>query len=306
MLPHAMFRAVALSTVICLAVTLAAPSPVEAAYTSSCSAGTQEVEYAIVIRTHRAPYDAALGDATARLLLPCQNASASRYSYPLVMPANIDSNSVNGRIIQAGYMQCSTGSRCGDIPVDGQIHFVYTPSDDAGGALARADGWAGGPPMGRSRAAGIARSTTRPTRTVMDRLMTMMGSGATHMLHVDRLHRFVLGLAVGLSAAACVTSPADRPSAPPSNPPGSHMVVESRAPSIDMTGPSIETPDRAAPGGIPGPWSEPPGYGNQDHPCPGNVECSPLSSTPAPETPENWPEPEPTAASPVPTLRAGD
>jgi hypothetical protein len=137
--------------IVAALVTASLPSQADAVYAGYCSQGAQETEYAIVIRTDRAPYKDVIGEAKVRNLRPCLSPDGTRYSYPLVLPANMDFNSDgSGRIVQLGYAECLGNTpKCGDnMPQDGQPHFVYTPNDNSGGIFDLADGWACEPILG--------------------------------------------------------------------------------------------------------------------------------------------------------------
>lgn len=139
---------IALALQMPLAMTSAGPSKAAVAY--SCTA--TNIKHAIVERyntTRR--YQAVIGDARVRSLVPCLNPSTSLYGYPFVLPANMDhASDGTGRIVQLGYMECRLGgpSRLGGVPCDNVPHFVYTPDDYVGGTVALADGWAGTPVVG--------------------------------------------------------------------------------------------------------------------------------------------------------------
>lgn len=136
--------------VIVLSVVLWAGTPISAAavYTNSRSSGVQGTRFASIYRS--GSYDGVIGDAVARNLLPCFSPSSTKYDFPAVLPANLQRSGAFGlpgpNIVQLGWSRCSAGGNCGGITADNVNHFIYTPSDQGGGAAAVADGWAGGAP----------------------------------------------------------------------------------------------------------------------------------------------------------------
>ena len=113
--------------------------------------GTVKSMKALVRRT-TATYDGVIGDADARNLLLCTSPTEAVYSYPAVLPANMQSYPYDGvHIAQVGYLRCGKPSGgCGDaptVPNDGTIHFVYTPIDNCDGCFTSVDSWYGGPPV---------------------------------------------------------------------------------------------------------------------------------------------------------------
>jgi hypothetical protein len=121
------------------------PAAVEAAYNGLCSDGTEKTMHAYV-SVGGATFDATIGEADTRPLLPCSTPTSTKFSYPLVMAANIE-RAGTGKLVQIGYIRCHVGAACNSvIPDDGKVHFVYTPDDTSGGLLALADGWSNGAP----------------------------------------------------------------------------------------------------------------------------------------------------------------
>jgi len=112
-----------------------APSPAAAAYRGDCSDGQKGFAHAIIIRDSTNNWDGVIGDAIVRPLLPCLSPTSTKYSYPLVLPANLE-GSASGEIVQIGYSRCGEPGGCGsNWPNDGEPHWVYTPDDDNGGGL---------------------------------------------------------------------------------------------------------------------------------------------------------------------------
>lgn len=126
--------------------TVAEPPVARAAVVGDCAPGTSKTMHAVIVRD-RGPYDAIIGDATTRQLVPCTSPGAE-FSFPAVIPANLEGNGVN-QIVQVGFVRCGKNGGCGEnnsVPADGRVHFVYTPRDNCGGCFTLADGWSNGAP----------------------------------------------------------------------------------------------------------------------------------------------------------------
>jgi hypothetical protein len=117
---------------------LGVAGPVLGVYKGPCADGTQipDAAHAFVQRTSTKNFAGAIGDAIIQDLLPCGGPSSSKFSYPLVLPANLQYtlNNSGGRIVQIGYENCHM-SACNGVPNDGKNHFVFTASDHESGQL---------------------------------------------------------------------------------------------------------------------------------------------------------------------------
>lgn len=127
-------------------ISFSTPAAASAVFVAACGTGTQKVMHSVVLLQGTA-FDAVIGDAMTRMVLPCSSPTAAKWSYPLVLAANMELNA--DQIVQLGYMRCGApnGAPCDNVPNDGKVHFIYTPVDNAGGQIKLADGWANGPPI---------------------------------------------------------------------------------------------------------------------------------------------------------------
>lgn len=129
----ALWAVVSAATLLMLPVT--SLSSVRAAYRGDCADGQKGFAHAVVSRNSSHNYNAVIGDAIVRPLQNCLNPTASKYSYSLVLPANLQGDG-SGEIVQIGYSRCGETGGCGPHwPKDSHEHFVYTPDDDNGGVL---------------------------------------------------------------------------------------------------------------------------------------------------------------------------
>lgn len=95
-------------------------------------------------------FEGAIADANLRGSYFCDNATAYNWDEPAVLPVNIQQGGT-GYIVQLGWLKCGRpgGSNCGNIPNDGNTHFVYICDDLSMGVPCDANGWAGTPIAGR-------------------------------------------------------------------------------------------------------------------------------------------------------------
>lgn len=125
--------------VLVVASSFATAAPALSVYKGPCSDGTQKsgAAHAFVERSSTHNFAGAIGDVIVRDLLPCGSPTGSKYSYPLVLAANLQ-YTLNGNdayIVQIGYEECHVAGGCNGVPSDGENHFVYTASDHGGGSL---------------------------------------------------------------------------------------------------------------------------------------------------------------------------
>jgi len=138
-------RRLLLAISIALVVSAGVPAQTFAAIVADCVPGNQKVMHAVVM-VGGANFDAVIGDAMTRQLVPCTAPNMAEFSYPLVLPANMELSGT--QIVQLGYIRCGApaGVNCNNVPNDGKVHFIYTPADNTGGVFAVADFWTNGAP----------------------------------------------------------------------------------------------------------------------------------------------------------------
>ncbi len=130
------------------------PDTVQAAYTDACT--TLKVSQTLAIRGFGHVFEdddirGVIGDARVRNLNPCTSPTIGHFDGPAVLPANLQRPGTSGDLVQIGYVECGApgSASCGNVPADGDIHFMYVCDDLSGGTPCLADGWAGTPVMGR-------------------------------------------------------------------------------------------------------------------------------------------------------------
>lgn len=135
-----------------------APKPVvAAAYTYACQNPLHlDYQHAILrgagLGGVGTDYHAVIGDARVENLAACYIPQAPYYeSLSAVLPANLQNPAIgsNGGIVQLGYMMCVAQPtiKCGNVPADGNLHFVYICDAVSGGVPCLADGWFGAAPI---------------------------------------------------------------------------------------------------------------------------------------------------------------
>ncbi len=150
-------------------------SPVLAAYAYSCGTGSVDTNWTVVDRAKSSPnITGVIGQATVRTLRPCTSPNSANWDIPWVLPANLQYDTTNAdRIVQIGFAKCgrpvADGDCNGNIPNDGNLHFVYTASDSSGGLLKLADGWYKAPIVGHEYRFKIVNGTDVWTYCIQDR-----------------------------------------------------------------------------------------------------------------------------------------
>jgi hypothetical protein len=97
----------------------------------------------------------AIAIETVRNIGPCTSPTVTSWDMPAILPVNIQNSTIVnidgdvGVIVQIGWMKCSSLSPCGNVPADGNLHFVYICNDMSGGTPCNAGSWAGTPVLGR-------------------------------------------------------------------------------------------------------------------------------------------------------------
>jgi hypothetical protein len=141
------------------------PSTLAASYHYACDSSSQTVTQFFAARGQGfqaiAPpqtdpyligtdYEGVIGDATVRNQYICDLPTGTVYSFPLVIPVNLEKSS--SEIVQLGWIKCGKGGglKCNNqIPNDGSTRFFYTCNDHNGGGICDATSWAGSPLYGR-------------------------------------------------------------------------------------------------------------------------------------------------------------
>ncbi len=139
-----------------IALSLAAPSPVAAAYTGDCvdSEWGDFSFHHVNVRDHEERFTGVIMDVTAQMLMPCTFSSGWGSLTLINATLQRGPNHVDD-LAQIGLARCSKQYGCGGdapdfaggIPSDGALHFWYTKHDDKKGQAYLADGWYGGPPI---------------------------------------------------------------------------------------------------------------------------------------------------------------
>jgi hypothetical protein len=160
-------RRAALSLAATLALTALSAPIVRAApiFALPCSDAAIHKDWSTVNRffSSGAQPTGALADMRVRTLRPCTNPSSSSWDMPFVfVTLQRDVFTVDpSNIVQIGYARCGRPSvSCGDIPNDGQMHFVYTRGDNNGGDAWLADGWYHAPVLGHEYRLRVATATS--------------------------------------------------------------------------------------------------------------------------------------------------
>lgn len=157
------------------------PSAVQAAYTAACGTGAGGVT--AVLRGAGfgftgTDFRGAIGDATLRNAAPCSSPTATQFDLAAVLPVNIEGPGA-GQIVQLGWGRCAAvvPGHCGNLPLDGNLHFIYICNDSSNGVPCVADSWAGTPVIGHRYRFRIQYGLTAPNR--WDHWITDLTTGVT-------------------------------------------------------------------------------------------------------------------------------
>lgn len=126
-------------------VALAAPVAFATTYVTNCgprSVTHDQIEKDVTQQTYF--LKGAIGDATVRTLQPCiatgSSGQGTDWDMPFVLPANLQEFDNGGTgLVQLGFGRCNiTSGTCANVPPDGNEYPIWTPVDNASGAIDRA------------------------------------------------------------------------------------------------------------------------------------------------------------------------
>lgn len=161
-------------------------APALAVYRQDCGVGALGSNWTFISRTKSSPsMDAVIGELTIRTLRPCTNPDPVDWDLPFALAANLQKSQApadKNYIVQIGYAVCgrAEGACNGNIPNDGQPHFVYTNDDDNGGLVVLADGWYHAPQAGHQYRFRISPATNASGQAVWEYCIKDKGTGEAY------------------------------------------------------------------------------------------------------------------------------